>query len=65
MDAKPRFFPTPKACDHAGVGRSTLYEWGSLGYVKAVKAGRKTLWDTESLDRHLDTLKPAALRKAA
>jgi len=67
--------PTPatlslrSASTYSGLGRSFLYELIARGQIDAVKAGRRTLLTTSSLDRFLASLPPAkigaAVRRAA
>ena len=47
------------ACDVAGCGRTTMYEFIGKGSVRAVKMGRKRLVDTASLLNLLGSLPEA------
>jgi hypothetical protein len=58
----PRFLQISEALAYAGISRSRLYLWLSDGAVIGRKAGKATLIDRESLDRHLDGLPATEIR---
>lgn len=58
-----RFMPVAVAMSYSGIGRTALYRAIADGQVLARKAGRATLIDRESLDRHLDELPIAKVGK--
>lgn len=58
-----RFMPVTVALTYSGIGRTALYRAIAQGKVLARKAGRATLIERESLDRHLDDLPAAKIGK--
>jgi excisionase family DNA binding protein len=60
----PPYVPVKQACVVGGFGRSTLYNVVGKGLVRAVKLGTKTLIDTASLLKYLETLPAAQIRPA-
>lgn len=43
-----------EACRFLGVGKSTLYKWTALGWVKKAKIGGVTGWPLRELERLVD-----------
>ena len=60
----PAFAPIPAAVTYSGHSRSVLYLLLSEGKIRAVKAGRTTLIDMESLRSHLASLPSAEFRRS-
>jgi excisionase family DNA binding protein len=68
MQLKPATLPIPAAVAYSGIGRTLLYELVARGCIRAVKAGRRTLLVTETIDRYLASLPDAQIgvsRRAA
>lgn len=58
----PRFMRLAGAITYSGLNRTRLYRLIADGAVIARKAGKATLIERESLDRHLDGLPNAEIR---
>lgn len=58
----PRLLKIADAVAYSGESRSGLYLRIARGELRAVKSGRRTLIDRESLDRVLDALPSANIR---
>ncbi len=52
----------PDASDYSGLSRSELYRLLSVGQIRAVKSGKRTLILMDSLRAHLESLPPAQFR---
>lgn len=52
----PPFLTTKRAAELNGGGRSKLYEHKDLGYIRCVKDGGTTLWETLSIVLRLANL---------
>ncbi|KAL2051022.1 hypothetical protein ABVK25_008768 [Lepraria finkii] len=50
------YLTIPAACATAGLGRSSIYDALKAGHVRAVKAGKRTLIETDSLRGWLASL---------
>ena len=51
------------ACEYAQIGRTKMYDLIRTGKIMAVKEGRATLIDLDSVDRHLASLPALQLRQ--
>lgn len=50
------------ACEYAQIGRTKMYELINNGQVKALKAGRSTLIDLDTLDKFFFAAERSALQ---
>jgi hypothetical protein len=62
MHPEPEYVGIPGAKTLSGLGRSTLFELAARGEVRAVKAGRRTLFEIASLRVWLAARPTAVLR---
>jgi excisionase family DNA binding protein len=62
---RPRFARMKVACQYSGYGQSKMYELIRSGKIAAVKDGRTTLVDLDSVDRYHASLPKIGPRAAS